>query len=80
MTGGVGADTFVFNAGTDVIRDFEPGDDTIDLTAIAGLDDWSDVTGAAQQVGGKVVFTFAEGTLTLLDFSVSNLDQDDFMF
>ena len=80
MTGGVGADTFVFTAGRDVVRDFETGDDTIDLTAIAGLGDWSDVTGAARQSGGNVVFTFAEGTLTLLDFRVSNLDQDDFVF
>ena len=43
LNGGVGADRFVFASGIDSIRDFETGDDDIDLRGIAGLDSWSEL-------------------------------------
>ena len=46
LTGGAGADTFVFAAGhgTDTIKDFQNGTDTIDLTAFSGITGFSDLT------------------------------------
>ncbi|MGL4309889.1 MAG: hypothetical protein ACRCSU_05330 [Paracoccaceae bacterium] len=65
LTGGVRADRFVFASGTDRIRDFEEGDDDIDLSALASVSDFDDVMSSAVQSGAHVVFTFAEGTLVL---------------
>ena len=56
MTGGAGADVFRFGAGDgprDIITDFRPGEDRIDLTA----------TGVPLSFGGNVVFDVATAHL-----------------
>jgi hypothetical protein len=62
-----------------VITDFETGDDDIDLSRIAGIDDFSDVRDAARQSGDDVVLTFGTHELTIKGFILEQLDEDDFV-
>lgn len=80
LTGNEGADRFVFDAGRDIITDFEPGDDDIDLRSWNGLNTWSDVAGRLSQVGGDVHFTYGTHKLILQDTRVGQLDADDFIW
>ena len=83
LTGGEGDDTFVFAAGhgEDTIADFVDGEDTIDLSAFADIAQLSDLT--ATQVGDDVqidLSSYGGGTITLQDFTLSDLDDTDFVF
>ena len=78
-----GRDTFVYapGGGNDTIQDFTNGDDRIDLSAFSGINGFSDIT--ARQVGGKVVIDFSDhggGSITLKNFNLSDLDEEDFVF
>ena len=79
MTGGADADTFVFALGQDVITDFRPGREVVDLTGVDGLDDFADVEDAWVQSGGDVVLVFGGDTLTLRDVEAVDLDADNFL-
>ena len=70
----------MFTSGSDRITDFESGDDDLDLSALASVNNFSQAMARAKQVGDDVVFTFAEGTVRLEDFRRSSLDSDDFIF
>ncbi|MCY3670791.1 MAG: calcium-binding protein [Alphaproteobacteria bacterium] len=80
---GSDADTFVFapGHGHDRIMDFNDGEDTIDLSAFAGISAVSDL--AVTQVGSSVVIDLSGhggGSITLRHFSLSELDDEDFIF
>ena len=83
ITGNAGADTFAFapGHGNDTITDFADGEDTIDLSAFAGITSFSDLT--ATQDGSDTVIDLSAhggGTVTLQGVSPSDLDVDDFTF
>ena len=83
MWGGAGDDTFVFAAGhgNDTIKDFTDGDDLIDLTQITGITGFDALTINADGSDAVIDLTaHGGGTIRLENFSVDNLDADDFSF
>ena len=81
MTGGTGADTFVFASGhgSDTITDFTDGEDTIDLSAFTSITGFSDLT-VAQNGNNTVITIPGGGTVTLQNFTSTDLDAEDFVF
>ena len=83
LTGGEGADTFVFNkdSGDDTITDFTAGTDMIDLSAIVSITGlgnlrcWQDGDDAVIDLGYH-----GGGTITLEGVSLSDLSSSDFVF
>ena len=80
MSGGDDADTFMFGAshGNDTIADFEDGTDIIDLSALDGVTQFSDLTITAD--GNDAVITTGEGTIKLTGVSTTDLDASNFVF
>lgn len=83
--GGDDADLFVFEGGNAVIRDFDASDDAeqIDLSAIAGIGDFGDLTtgGHLSQRGNSVLIDDLSGnTLILRGVDLADLGSDDFLF
>ena len=87
LEGGAGNDTFVFgvNRGNDTIEDFTDGEDKIDLSAITGISGFEDLT--VTQDGTDVVISLSSnaadvgtGTIRLENFSIGDLDANDFLF
>ncbi len=82
LWGGSGNDTFVFSAGSgkDVVRDFEPGKDKIDLGAWSG-ESLDSMVGRAVSAGGDTVLRFADGSQAVLkNVSLSSLNEGSFIF
>ncbi|MEP4037159.1 calcium-binding protein [Pseudophaeobacter sp.] len=81
LSGGAGADSFIFGRkhGQDVITDFTPGEDRIDLRGmnVAG-DDFSDLE-ISQQSGGVLVVT-GNGQILLQGLELDAVTADDFLF
>ena len=76
-------DTFVYTpgGGDDTIADFANGEDKIDLTSFRGITGMGDIE--ASQKGSNVVIDFTDqgaGTVTLMNFMLSDLDANDFVF
>ncbi len=83
LTGGAGADTFVFDGsfGDDTITDFTDGEDAIDLTAITGITGFGDLTIRADCADAVIDLTSqGGGTIRLEGFDVNDLDAGDFNF
>ncbi|MEQ9607683.1 MAG: calcium-binding protein, partial [Kiloniellaceae bacterium] len=83
LTGGHGDDLFVFDTGSgfDVVTDFEPGNDLIQLNGFS-FADFDALLGAAEDDGGDVVFTLDESAgdeLRLIGVNMADLDENDFM-
>ena len=84
LTGNEGYDTFVFASGhgADTVTDFTDGEDLIDLTAFTGITQFSDLS--ATQNGNDVVIDLSGqtggGSITLQDFTLADLDENDFVF
>lgn len=84
LTGNEGADTFIFAAGhgNDTVTDFTDGEDLIDLTAFTGITQFSDL--AVTQNGNDVVIDLSGetggGSITLQNFLLADLDENDFVF
>lgn len=78
MTGGAGSDVFQFSGsgslGLDVVTDFVDNVDSLRITG-ATFDALS-----ISQSGEDTQVSHDNGTITLNDFNVANLDADDFMF
>jgi Ca2+-binding RTX toxin-like protein len=79
LTGGAGADTFVFGRGVDEITDYADGTDKIKLAGL-GVDDFGDLGGLIQDIGGDVVIDFGAHELTIENTSSAILDAGDFLF
>ena len=83
MWGGTGHDKFVFQSGhgNDTIKDFTDGEDLIDLTELAGITGFGDLTTTADGSDAVINLTsHGGGTIRLENFSVSDLDDSDFRF
>ncbi len=78
-TGGAGADIFVADQGTEVITDFTPGVDKIDVSA-GGISNIYQLRAFASQVGGDTVASYEGGTLTFKGVSLGSLSAGDFIF
>ena len=84
LAGGEGDDTFVFGSGhgSDTITDFTDGEDLIDLSAFTGITGFGDLT--VTQSGSNVVINLSGqtggGTITLQNFTLADLDENDFVF
>jgi Ca2+-binding RTX toxin-like protein len=81
LTGGDGADTFIFNAkfSSDRIADFS--EDDVILFNKLGFDSIADVLAAAEDsTVGAVITVAGHGKLTLMGVTVSQLSDDDFLF
>ena len=83
MWGGSGDDTFVFQAGhgNDTIKDFEDGNDTIDLTAFTAVTGFSDLTITQDGDNTKIdLSSQGGGEITIEDFTSTDLSAADFDF
>ncbi|WKA28145.1 VCBS domain-containing protein [Bradyrhizobium roseum] len=89
LTGGAGADQFVFapqaKSSSDIITDFTPGEDYIDLRLFsdvnpANIDHWLE-TNAAQSATNPndVMITIGNDALTLKNIALSSLHASDFI-
>ena len=88
LTGNYGDDTFVFAAGhgSDTITDYRMDEgeaDIIDLSAFSGITAFTDLAGKITQSGDDTVIdlsSFGGGTITLEDYTSTDLTADDFAF
>ena len=83
LTGGAGADTFVFdpNHGNDVVTDFTDGEDVIDLSEFSTISGFSDLTVTSDENGVTIDLTaHGGGTILLQGFDIDDLDAEDFLF
>ena len=83
LSGGGGADIFGFgsNYGSDIIDDFEIGQDRIDFSSHVGIADISDLIVA--QSGDDTIISAADGgddSILLLDLNFQDIDEADFLF
>ena len=82
------ADTFVFSGGEgpemDIIADFAPGVDTLDLTQAEDFFGFNDLTNGGdrymEQAGDNTVIHYYDHTLTLNNVNMDDLSADDFLF
>ena len=83
MWGGKGADTFRFRDGDgdDILRDFKPGEDVIDLSQVTAIRKMKDLKkNHMEQVGDDVEITGDGVMVTLEDVNMADLDRADFLF
>jgi Ca2+-binding RTX toxin-like protein len=81
LAGGAGNDLF---QGDDdfTILDFRAGagaGDRIDLSNVAGIDDFGDVLAGARGIGSGLVLDFGNDEITLLGVNAAQLNADDFL-
>jgi Ca2+-binding RTX toxin-like protein len=90
LSAGTGDDLLIGGAGNDLfsgdddfaVLDFRAGGglgDRIDLSGVAGIDDFGDVLSAARTSRIGVVLDFGDDEITLLGVGVSQLHADDFV-
>jgi Ca2+-binding RTX toxin-like protein len=79
LHGGAGRDTFVFQVGfgNDIIFDYSPGFDLIDLNAL-NVSDFTTLMSNTADVNGNAIITIDGNTLTLNGVTKSQLTQLDF--
>jgi Ca2+-binding RTX toxin-like protein len=83
LTGGKGADMFVFKTGfgADTVTDFGNGGDRIDLSDLNGVTNFSDLMQHHVKVSGDdLLIQAGSDTLTLLNTEKFDLDASDFLF
>ena len=82
--GGTVTNIFVYDLGTDVIANFRAGSgsgDTIDLSAIPGINSFANVQSLMSQHGANTVINFGNGhTITLDNVTATNLVAGNFLF
>ena len=86
LTGGKGKDDFVFkgNFGRDVVTDFTPGKDDLDLSNLRGeADSLRAFKQASTEVNGRVIYDMdddGQNVIVLLNTSLDDLHARDFIF
>jgi hypothetical protein len=83
LTGGLGADTFVYRLtdGAVTVTDFSDAQgDKIDLSHLGAFFSPADVLSQASQVGANTVISTPSGTLTLQGVVLASLQASDFIF
>ncbi|MEM9050173.1 MAG: calcium-binding protein [Pseudomonadota bacterium] len=81
LEGGEGADLFiVVGTADDTITDFTQGEDLIDLSAVALLEDFDDVILWAGELSGNAAIRMGFGALVLEGIALDDLAADDFVF
>ncbi len=84
LTGGGDADTFVYNEndGSDIITDYDRGEDMIDFSCSdIGIESFEDLLAITTQIGKDVVFNFGgNDLLTLRNTDLEDLSADMFVF
>jgi Ca2+-binding RTX toxin-like protein len=84
LTGGAGADHFVFLAdqGHDVVTDFKANKakDVIDLTGVDGLNSWNDVKALLTATAQGTLIHLGTGDVLLQGVSLSSLSGGDFLY
>ena len=83
ITGGVGADAFVFDPGhgNDVVTDFTDGKDLIDLSAFSTISGFSDLTITSDENGVTIdLGAHGGGTILLQGVAIADLGAEDFRF
>ena len=81
MTGGSGADDFIFDDGhgADTVTDFQNGTDKLDLTVVAGVDEFSDLV--ITDTGPGVNVSYGTGSFELTNVAnFGDIDSSDFIF
>jgi subtilisin-like proprotein convertase family protein len=83
LEGGAGNDLFLItmDSGMDIILDFSPGQDLIDLTAF-GMDDVNDLFESSHQEGDDLLidlFPLTDDQLILADLTIDDLGPADFL-
>ena len=81
--GGQGDDSFVFDGalGIDEVLDFGTGNDVVDLSGLAGVDDFATVQAAMGSSGGNTVIDFGQGAaMILVGVDPLQLTEHDFIF
>lgn len=80
LSGGTGNDIFTFGAGwgSDIIADFQRGKDKIDLSDIAGLTGFGQLS--ITNLAGKAYVTFGADHITLDGIAAAQLQASDFVF
>jgi len=87
---GTGNDILIGGAGNDlfqgdddfIVLDFRGGaglGDRLDLSGVAGIDDFGDVLASAHGFSGGVLLDFGGDEITLLGVNVGQLNADDFL-
>ena len=84
MTGGIGADPFIFSEGNDKITDFNTANnkEKIDLSDAASITGFNDlINNHVTEVNGNLVIDdLAGNTLKLLGVLIADIDKGDFIF
>jgi Ca2+-binding RTX toxin-like protein len=80
LHGGAGRDVFVFNAnfGNDVLADFTPGIDQIDLGAL-NVGTFMGMMDNAVDIGGDTIITLADGSIRISGVLKAQLSANDFI-
>ena len=78
LYGGAGNDTFVFSHGNDIVQDFEPGKDHIEVTSTA-VHDFAHL-GISSNSSGSTVTVGGLGSMFLADITPNELHASDFVF
>jgi len=81
LTGGPGADTFVFRSGdgTDTVTDFSIAEGDKLYLSVAGISSFSDLQGRITQQGTSTIITLGSG-LVLENFDATTLTSAQFLF
>lgn len=82
---GGGVDVIIFSTGNDLARFVNMAEDSVDLSAVASITDFADLTNPGQnhlsEVNGSVVISDGAGnSLTLENVTQASLVADDFIF
>ena len=82
LTGGGGADTFVIKPGHGdiTITDFNPAEDTLDLSALNGANNLAAVQGATADAGANTVITTVYGDITLIGVQAAQLSDGNLSY
>ncbi|PTW58862.1 T5SS/PEP-CTERM-associated repeat protein [Breoghania corrubedonensis] len=80
LRGEAGTDTFVFadNWGNDLLLDFEDGVEIMDMTAVTGLTDFSQLT--VTDMGADTLVSYAGDSIRLTGVASADVDFSDFLF